>query len=117
MDNPRRRVVADWPDTSRVGRVNVYVCPRSHESVTVDVDAGVTPATIPCLAPADCPFLAVSKGYPPFPDGPPEPTHEWFRPNRAEYRRSPPGTRAHIDRGGLLLRPARHLNPPPREAP
>ena len=93
---------ADW--RSKLYRVNVYVCPENHASITVDVDEGVTPFITKCLRPG-CEQATQSRCYPterPIPDFIPEPSHEWFKPKLedcADYDRD------HVSRGGLILRP------------
>lgn len=92
-------------------RLNAYVCdggyprlpglPRpacDHFIITVDRAEGVTPFMVKC---GNCGRMAFSKMYRIAVDI--APTHEWYRPD--ETAELPEGTREHVARGGLLLRP------------
>lgn len=92
-------------------RINAYVCdggyfqlpglPRAccdHFIITVDRDEGVTPFMVSC---ENCGRPAYSKMYRVAVDI--TPTHEWYRPT-ADAKLSD-WEAAHVDKGGLLLRP------------
>lgn len=102
-------------------RLNLYVCEHGCHNITVDVDKGVTPFMIPCqfkgrpdrpanpalMKDGKCIGLAKSSMYPR--ELPPEvpypvPTHEWYKPEGAEYDALQGGAKEHVDNGGLLLR-------------
>jgi hypothetical protein len=112
---------------------NAYFCDTClHYIVTIDVDEGVTPMFLACRylgEPTDprntCKGQSHSMMYPdePWPTHDPAgrpipttPTWEWYKPDRAEMKRllkkarqgstSAAGTVDHVDKGGLLLRPA-----------
>lgn len=88
-------------------RTNAYICQTcSGVIVTVDRDEGVTPMFLRCRATKDCGGQMVSCMYrvKETMANPPEPTYEWYAPNRAERRRLTSGMRDHIERGGLLIR-------------
>lgn len=106
-----RGEVVEYTDDSRVGRVNAYRCDECKGlTVTIDVDAGVTPMFLACRAsgqPGDCEGRAMSMGYPP--GDPPnfvmeKLAWEWFRPTRLELLKHNAEVRDHVARGGLLLR-------------
>lgn len=92
----------------QVGKKNVYTCERcERQIVTVNLLDGVTPFMIQCRAnwPGECPGMAKSEFYnvdqslPAF--------WGWYRPDATELERleiSHPGTKRHVDQGGLLLR-------------
>ncbi len=90
------------------GKLNIYTCEMCKGTlVTIDRDEGVTPFLTACREPG-CkdakgrPSLAQSSMYRVsqhlFP------SHEWYRPNAIERARLSPGTRDHVDNGGLILR-------------
>ena len=94
------------------GNINVYTCPAGHETVTRDAVDGTTPMAIicaqgghRCLRSAASSWYAVDQGR--------RPTHEFYRPTTREARRRDrrvPGTLAHVEHGGLLLRPIKTAN-------
>jgi len=107
-------------------RENVYRCEYGCNTVTVDVDRGVTPFMIKCksvsrpgrpLMPSltgpdgECVGTAHSSFYPGAPRPPhlPAPTHEWFRPS--ELAGLSDDDADHVRRGGLLLRPRTAADP------
>jgi len=89
-----------------VGRKNIYVCDtcRGH-IVTVDRDKGVTPFAILCRATKGCGGLMQSSMYRVF-DQRIRAGFEWYEPTETELVTESPATRAHVARGGLLLREA-----------
>lgn len=87
----------------RSGRKNVYKCDACGGwIVTIDRDAGTTPAFLACRSTEDCDGRMASMWY----DVPQElePTHEWYNPLDHEYRTLNKLERDHVDRGGLLIR-------------
>jgi hypothetical protein len=89
------------------GKKNIYMCPTCGRGVvTVDVDDGTTPFAIPCDAPS-CGGTATSFFY----RAPQEmldgvqPAFEWYRPSAVELAGKSAGTKDHVERGGLLMRP------------
>ncbi|MEU3455652.1 hypothetical protein ABZ671_18925 [Micromonospora sp. NPDC006766] len=116
----RRMARANRVDTRPVGvaalyqgRLNAYRCPACRGcTVTVDLDAGVTPAMMGCRATDDCEGTAFSLGYP-LPEAwpanvPTQPAWEWYRPGERQLtrlRRKDKDGYDHVVRGGLLLRP------------
>jgi hypothetical protein len=102
------------PTSTPRERINGYRCTKpkcGHITLTVDVDEGVTPFMIGCTK---CKADAHSMFYPQ--KGLPPPmsavTHEWFKPDDAALKRLDPGTRQHVQMGGLIMRP--RTNRPPR---
>lgn len=100
-------------------RINVYRCEYGCNTSTVDVDDGVTPFMIQCRSrarpdrPLDpkytgpdgfCIGTAQSSFYPKGPKPPHirDPEWEWYKPTTTEGLSD--GERAHVERGGLLLR-------------
>ena len=82
---------------------NVYVCPKSHMTVTVDVDVGVTPFILKCRR-EGCDEFAQSRFYPKSPRhySMPDPEWEWYRPGYEEYLLMEHDD--HVEKGGLLIR-------------
>lgn len=94
---------------SLIGRENVYTCQECKGyTVTIDVDAGVTPFLLKCRAKGDgmCDGMAVSSFYPkgPRPDHIPAPAWEWYRPAGKDYENLSSEMKKHIDKGGLYIR-------------
>ena len=56
-------------------RLNVYSCSCGHDTITIDIDAGVTPFMYRC---EKCGNRAISKGYQV--QGNLTPTLEWYNP-------------------------------------
>jgi hypothetical protein len=87
--------------------INAYTCPVCHlNTMTIDVDPGVTPMFLGCRRTRGCTGTAVSAGYPelPVPDELLEHLEwEWTTPTEREFRRLSPVMQAHIDAGGLML--------------
>ena len=87
-------------------RVNIYDCPEcSGQTVTVDRDKGVTPFLLLCRVCVK--GIARSRFYR-VPDDHPEPTHEWYKPTKAQAKRQErkyPGSYHHWEQGGLSIRP------------
>lgn len=76
-------------------------------TVTVHLHPGVTPMFLPCGAGTGCGGEAVSSMYPPAEQLPilaELPVLEWYRPSADEFRELGPDKRAHVERGGCLLR-------------
>ena len=108
------------------GRLNAYRCPACRRcTITIDLDAGVTPSTLTCRATDGCEGTGFSLFYPlpeAWPDGiPTTPGWEWYRPGErqlARLRRRDPEAYEHVVKGGLLLRPygtGRGHPPPPAD--
>lgn len=91
------------PFASPDGRKNIYTCRtcRGH-IVTRDADEGVTPFMLACRATPGCQGLMHSSMYRVF-DGTMAASHEWYKPDVAQVME--PGTRRHVEKGGLVLRP------------
>lgn len=92
-----------------IGRENVYVCPECNGyTVTIDVDAGVTPFLLKCRAKGDgmCTGMAVSSCYPkgPRPTNMPAPAWEWYKPKGMDYQKLSSEMKRHVDKGGLYIR-------------
>lgn len=86
------------------GQVNVYTCGMCRgETVTVDVDNGVTPFMLRCRATEGCVGDATSSFYRPR-AGHAEPAWEWYKPSASEVAKLSPGMRAHVEMGGLEIR-------------
>lgn len=84
--------------------INIYSCFNDHSTTTVDVDSGVTPASILC---PKCKSPAMSALYPrvrPVPSHIPEITHEWFRMNSNKAETLSIAEQYHHNNGGLFLR-------------
>lgn len=92
---------------SGVGAINAWFCGEcARPTVVVHVDEGVTPFMLGCRRTQDCGGVATSAGYPHYPPEITESiTHEWYRPTGKDYQRQTPEMRAHIDAGGLAIRP------------
>lgn len=92
-----------------VGSVNAYRCMKcGADTVTIDVDEGVTPMFLGCKATPGCDGTAQSLEY--FADdiGPdPVPTYEWYRPTLKWARRKGMEVLSHVRQGGLMLRPVK----------
>lgn len=93
----------DFYKKDLTNRVNCYTCATcGYVTKTRDIDAGVTPAFIPCTR---CNATASSSFYKdiaPFQ----EPTHEWYRP-KLEYvlkLKNKPNLLDHFLNGGLDYR-------------
>lgn len=88
------------------GKKNVYKCAHcGAETVTVDLDEGVTPFMIDC---DKCGEMMTSSFY--NVDQDLEPTHEWYMPGAEERIRLAASLagfallKSHVNRGGLILR-------------
>lgn len=93
----------------RPGRKNVYTCGTcGGEIVTIDQDAGTTPAFMICRVKEDCGGRMTSAWYEAGEDR--EPTHAWYEPTEEELEEIckdaeyPEGIQSHVDAGGLLLK-------------
>ena len=104
----------DWREQQRRARaghhgVNAYHCEKcGMNTVTIDVDPGVTPMLLGCRRTPGCDGTAVSSGYPVTAP----PSHiiaglewEWAHPKGFEYARLSPELRQFVDDGGLILQP------------
>ena len=82
-------------------RLNVYSCSCGHDTITIDIDAGVTPFMYRC---EKCGNRAISKGYQV--QGNLTPTLEWYRPSLKEMmkRRKNENLLEHYFNGGLEIR-------------
>lgn len=86
-------------------RINCYTCAQGHQTVTIDVDTGVTPFILDCKTDG-CEEMAQSSFYQPPPDCG-EPKWEWYKPTTAKAQREDqkyPGMLDHAKHGGLFLR-------------
>jgi hypothetical protein len=106
--------IAKWREERRVQMaghhgINAYHCREcGANTVTIDVDPGVTPMFLACRRTPGCKGTAVSSGYPA--TVPPQsildaPRWEWFLPKGFDYAHLSPEMRQFIDDGGLELRP------------
>ncbi len=88
-------------------RINVYRCPEcGGETVTIDVDRGVTPMFLGCRASGqkdDCDGMAVSAMYQ-VPKPLPSPALEWYKPSKEEIAAMPEDHREHYEGSGLNIR-------------
>ncbi len=101
--------------TRKYGYKNIYTCPKcGGQTVTIDVDEGVTPFMLRCRATGqegDCDGMAQSCWYR-VPADSPEPQWEWFKPCGSEYQKLSRQMRDHVDKGGLDIRRKRgYVNP------
>lgn len=106
--------VAKWRQQQQVQRtphhgINAYHCDTCDKNtVTIDVDPGVTPMFLACRRTPDCPGQATSSGYP---STEPPPAvllrleWEWALPTVDQFRKLSPEMKAHVDAGGLVLQP------------
>jgi hypothetical protein len=84
------------------GKKNIYTCQACFEHiVTVDLDDGVTPFMINCRCTEGCKGMMQSSMYRVF-DQTMRAGFEWYKP--ASSADLPPGSREHVEQGGLLLR-------------
>lgn len=84
--------------------INVYTCEVcSGETVTIDVDEGVTPFYLDCRATKGCSGIARSSMYRPR-AGHASPTWEWYRPTQKQARKSGAAMAEHVRLGGLDIR-------------
>jgi hypothetical protein len=101
--------------STKAPRENVYTCQLcGFMLLTVDVAHGTTPFMIECKAKTACEGHMYSSMYPkgPKPAGyPQEASHEWYRPSPEEFRTLESWNRAHVEKGGLLLRPRTDATP------
>ena len=86
-----------------IGEKNTYVCMTCRKTiVTIDVDEGVTPFTLKCLATEGCHGIMYSSLYA-NQAVVQTPTHEWFMPKSFKgYSRE---MIEHFQKGGLDIRP------------
>lgn len=88
---------------------NIYLCPQcGHGFVSIDLHQGVTPFATPCLRRPICRGIATSMFY----MAPQQflervqPAIEWHRPTEVEMFNMDLGVRQHVEKGGLISRPA-----------
>ena len=81
------------------GEINVYTCPAGHETVTKDLDNGVTPFMIGCKV-FRCQLMARSSMYQV--DQSHVPEWEWYKPK--DYKGLTMGEIDHVIKGGLMIR-------------
>lgn len=81
------------------GSINVYTCPIGHETITKDLDNGVTPFMIQCKV-FRCQHMARSSMYQVAQDLIPQ--WEWYKPK--DHKGLSMGEIDHVIQGGLLLR-------------
>lgn len=86
------------------GRKNIYVCDscKGH-IVTVDRDEGTTPFALQCECRLGCKGVMRSSMYRVF-DQEIGASHEWYRPSVLERAGLSEWSRAHVEKGGLILR-------------
>lgn len=115
-NDPHRRPanIEAWCRQQQIDRtphhgINAYTCDDCGlNTVTIDVDPGVTSMFITCRRTPGCSGQAASSGYP---DAEPPPTitlhldWEWVTPTEAEFKKLSPNMQSHVDQGGLVLRP------------
>lgn len=95
-----------------LSRRNAYFCSSCRRvTITVEVDAGVTPMFISCPhcstqaasfmyeLPGCMRFTFVSGTIAEVPAD-----FEWYKPDKAELKKLPKSTRDHVKAGGLLMR-------------
>ena len=80
---------------------NIYKCPAGHNTITIDLDDGVTPFKLTCTH-AGCRQLATSSWH--LVDQSLHPTHGFYVPTAAELSTLNRMERTHVARGGLLFR-------------
>ena len=93
-------------------RRNAYFCSFCRRvTITVEVDAGVTPMFISCPhcsaqaasfmyeLPGCMRFTFASGAFAIIPAD-----FEWYKPNKRELKKLPKSTREHVNAGGLLMR-------------
>lgn len=86
------------------GRINTYTCRTCGKvHVTIDAAEGVTSMLIGCRG-YGCKGMATSACYQV--DQELVPAYAWYKPGKGEMKRLDQETRAHVQRGGLLLRRA-----------
>lgn len=82
------------------GKINVYVCPNGHQTITIDIDEGTTPFMMGCRH-EDCKQMARSSMYNDAVQSL-TPEWEWYKPKN--IKRVPKNFRDHVSMGGLLIR-------------
>lgn len=96
-------------------KINAYICPKLHATITVNSDGGTTPMFITCPS---CGENATSRMY--NVDQTLEPSQEWFKPTEKEVKQQVDqykdkveyhilkaieyNMKEHVKKGGLLLR-------------
>jgi hypothetical protein len=82
--------------------INAYECFFGHQTITKDLDEGVTPFIIGC-GHSGCGGEARSYMYPDWAQDM-TPTYEWYRPSDPELKKLHQWDREHVRKGGLILR-------------
>jgi hypothetical protein len=87
------------PKPAKPNRLNMYTCDNDHNTITIDLNEGVTPFMIDCMT-LDCGLIARSHFY----NVSPEliPAYEWYYPTNLKGLH--PAEVEHVVKGGLLLR-------------
>jgi hypothetical protein len=95
----------DVTQTKAPRRLNRYCCEKCHKNIiTIDRDEGATPFMIPCMRTAECPGPMTSRFYQ-VEEVWGEPTYEWRKPTKKEYKKMSAAMKQHIDQGGLNIYP------------
>lgn len=81
------------------GKINVYVCPQGHQTITIDKDEGTTPFKLGCRTP-NCGQLATSQFYQV--DQSLMPEYEWYKPT--DIKKVAKNLKEHVRMGGLIIR-------------
>ena len=104
----------------RQNKINAYICPKLHHTITIDIDQGTTPMFLQC---PECKLRAVSMMYNVVQNL--EPGYEWYKPKEADIIREVKeatskredaydsvlaAMKDHVSNGGLLFR-KRHKKP------
>jgi len=91
-------------------KINAYVCPQLHATITVVNDVGATPMFIPCPICSDrasSRMFDVNQNI--------KPTHEWYSPNEEEMIQLENNKEfqliQHVKDGGLLFREIKRVMP------
>ncbi len=100
MSDEDEKVEAIWFK----GKKNIYTCEKcGGHIVTVDLDRGVTPFMVDCMATPACGGMMQSSMYRVF-DQTMRADHEWYRPSDFALATMTPRVRRHVEHGGLLIR-------------
>lgn len=103
-----------WCGQQRIDRaghhgINAYHCDTcGMNTITIDVDPGVTPMFLACRRTPECKGRATSAGYPDVAPPPHLMAHlawEWATPTERQFRNLGLDMQSHVDRGGLVLQP------------
>lgn len=93
------------------GKRNAYTCEKCAKVViTEDLEEGVTPFLIGCLATEGCMGMMRSACY--RVTGPEiRPHYHWRKPTKQEYKAMSKPMKQHIDQGGLEIYPVVNVEP------